>query len=76
MTRRHNVYVCCAPNQRWTVEQGGRTRSRHLHQRTALRAAMRIARRDHVELVIQARNGRFRSKDTYGRESPVVDTEH
>jgi hypothetical protein len=29
-----------------------------------------------VDLVIHGRNGRIRSKDSYGNESPVRDTEH
>ena len=29
-----------------------------------------------VDLVIHGRNGRIRSKDSYGHEAPVRDTEH
>lgn len=60
--------------RRWTVEQGGRTLSRHLLQTTAVRAARGIARREHVELVIHGRDGRVRQKDSEGRESPAPDS--
>ena len=36
----------------------------------------RQAKRRRVDLVIHGRNGRIRSKDSYGNESPVRDTEH
>jgi hypothetical protein len=29
-----------------------------------------------VDLVIHGRNGRIRSKDSYGNETPKLDTEH
>ncbi|MEZ5417437.1 MAG: DUF2188 domain-containing protein [Vicinamibacterales bacterium] len=53
-----------------TSERGYRT------QAEAARAGMRQARRRRVDLVIHGRNGRIRSKDSYGNESPRLDTEH
>lgn len=60
----------------WKVMQAGRTLSRHLTQRTAMRLARRVAQRDRVDLVAHAADGRIRSKDSYGNESTTKDTEH
>jgi hypothetical protein len=61
---------------RWIVASGGRTISRHRWQRTAVGAAIRTAKRRHVDVLTHGRSGRIRSKDSYGNESPVRDTEH
>ncbi|MGE0361136.1 MAG: DUF2188 domain-containing protein [Vicinamibacterales bacterium] len=53
-----------------TAERGYRT------QADAARAGIRQAKRRRVDLVIHGRNGRIRSKDSYGNESPKLDTEH
>ncbi|MDH4064720.1 MAG: DUF2188 domain-containing protein [Acidobacteriota bacterium] len=53
-----------------TKEHGYRTRT------AAARAGMREAKRRRVDLVIHGRNGRIRSKDSYGNETPRLDTEH
>jgi hypothetical protein len=53
-----------------TTEQGYRT------QAAAARAGIREAKRRRVDLVIHGRNGRIRSKDSYGNETPVLDREH
>ena len=76
MSKQHDVHVTVNRVRRWKVMQGGRTLSNHLTQETALSAARRVARRDGVELVTHGRNGRIRSKDTFGNESAVRDTEH
>ena len=76
MTRRHDVHVSARADRRgWKVTQGSRTLSRHRLQSTAVRAPTRTARRDHVELVVQGRDGRIRSKDSYGYEGPTLDRE-
>jgi len=53
-----------------TTERGYRT------QADAARAGIHQAKQGRVDLVIHGRNGRIRSKDTYGNESPRQDTEH
>jgi len=60
----------------WIVASRGRTLSRHRWQRTALDAAIRTAKRRRVDVVTHGVNGKIRSKDSYGNESPVRDTEH
>jgi len=59
----------------WKVTQGGRTLSHHLTQRTAVKAATRVARRNCVELVTHSRNGRIQSTDSFGDESSARDDE-
>jgi hypothetical protein len=75
MARRHDVHVLVDRVRRWKVTQGGRTLSNHLTQETALAAAKRVARRSRVDLVTHSRNGRIRSKDSFGTESKARDTE-
>ena len=65
-----------APTFRWIVASGARRLSRHRTQAAALRAAIRLARRRQVDVVTHGRHGRVRSKDSYGNESCVRDTEH
>ena len=62
-------------HHRWTVAQGGRTLSHHRTQMAAVNAGRRHARRARVDLAMHARDGRIRSKDSYGNESPTRDTE-
>jgi len=75
MTRRRDVHVSANRVRRWKVTQGGRTLSNHYTQETALTAARRVARRHRVDLVTHGCNGRIRSKDSFGNETSVRDTE-
>ena len=77
MARRPDVHVVAKPMRcRWAVRCGRRTLSQHRTQKNALIAGRRMARRARVELVTHGRNGRIRSKDSYGNEGRVRDTEH
>jgi hypothetical protein len=78
MMNHHDVHVVRGGNKRgaWEVRQRGRTLSRHRTQRTAVKIGARRARRDHVDLVTHSLNGKIRSKDSFGNESIVRDTEH
>lgn len=63
----------------WAVRRAGARRdsSRHSTQRDAERAARSTARRQGGEVVTHGRDGRIRSKDSYGSDpSPPRDTEH
>jgi hypothetical protein len=73
---RQDVHVVReAGSRRWTVVTGQRRLSRHRRQATAVRAGVRAARRLHVELVTHGADGRIRSKNSYGYESPRLDHE-
>ena len=77
MRRHHDVHVSADANlHRWKVTRGGRVMSHHRTQATAVRAARREALRHRVDLVTHGRDGRIRSKDSYGNESTTRDTEH
>ena len=57
--------------------QGGETIASRLMQAEAFRIGEREARHDRVYLVVQERDGRIRSKNSYGTESrPPQDREH
>lgn len=60
----------------WVVEQGGHTFSRHRRQSRAIEVGIRAARRRRADLITHGRDGRIRSKDSYGNESPWRDREH
>jgi hypothetical protein len=60
----------------WIVASGRRGLSRHQTQRTAIVRGIRAAKHRRVDLVIHGRNGRFRSRDSYGNETSRRDTQH
>lgn len=71
--------------QVWVSPQGsgwvrqlsnGPVESHHRLQSQAIQAAVRQAKDEHREVIIQGRDGHIRSKDSYGTESRVHDTEH
>jgi hypothetical protein len=61
---------------RWQVKQGGEVQSSHGTQKAAIDRGTSIARRDKIDVVTHGRDGKIRSKDSYGNESLVKDTEH
>jgi hypothetical protein len=50
--------------------------SHHRTQRYAMKVGRHVARRRGIDLVTHGRDGRIRSKDSYGNESSRRDTEH
>ena len=76
--RSSDVHVSKNPGRTtWKVTQSGQTISNHRTQTAASDAARREAKRDAVDLVIHGRDGRIRSKDSYGRDpNPPKDREH
>jgi hypothetical protein len=76
MKRTHDVHVTPAATRGgWTVSHGGQQLSRHRTQRSAVTAGRCVARRARVDLVTHGRDGRVRSKDSYGNESSARDSE-
>lgn len=67
MARRSDVHVS-KDGARWKVTQGGSRVSSHNTQATAIGAGKREARADRVDLVVHGRDGRIRSKDSYGND--------
>jgi uncharacterized protein YdaT len=63
----------------WAVHGAGNTRdtSHHDTQAEAIAAAREIARNQRSEVITHGRDGRIRSKDSYGNDpNPPRDREH
>ncbi len=76
--RQADVHVSKNPGRStWKVSQDGQTLSNHRTQANAAAAGKREAQRDGVDLTIHGRDGRIRSKDSYGNDPlPPRDTEN
>lgn len=64
---------------KWAVVGEGNGRATRVvdTQREAIAAATEIARNQRTEVVVHGRDGRIRSKDSYGNDPlPPRDTEH
>ena len=76
MPRRSNVHVS-KDRAGWKVTQAGARVSSHRTQANAIQAGKKTARHGAVDLVIHGRDGRIRSKDSYGHDPhPPRDREH
>ena len=75
---KHDVHVSRVPGgNRWKVTQAGSMISTHNKQSAAIDVGRTEAKADRVELVVHGRNGRIRSKDSYGNDPlPPRDREH
>lgn len=72
-----DVHVSKAGPSSWKVTQSGERISTHRTQENAIDRGEREARRDHVDLVTHGRDGRIRSKDSFGNDpNPPRDREH
>jgi hypothetical protein len=60
----------------WKLTRSGRRVAHHAVQYYVESYGRRLAKRNKVDLVIHGRDGRILSKDSYGNESAVKDTEH
>jgi hypothetical protein len=77
MAKKADVHIVRKPETtRWQVKQSGEIQSSHRTQQAAIERGTNRARRDKVDVVVHGRDGRIRSKDSYGNESRVRDTEH
>lgn len=71
-----NVLVVKDPGG-WRVQKGKTTVSKHGTQENAINKARPLAKKMETDLVIQGRDGQFRSKDSYGNDPfPPRDREH
>jgi len=72
-----NVSVGPSGAGRWDVSIGDRKQSSHEKQSTAIQRGRATARKLEAELTIRGRDGKVRSKDSYGRDpKPPKDREH
>jgi Uncharacterized protein conserved in bacteria (DUF2188) len=76
MAKKHDVHVS-RDGDGWKVTQAGERLSGHRTQATANDKGRAEAKRDGVDLVIHGRDGKIRSKDSYGNDpNPPKDTEN
>ena len=67
------------PDGKWQHKADGNQRATRVAQtqQEAIDSAIRVARNQGTEVVIYGRNGRIRSKDSFGADPcPPKDTEH
>jgi len=77
MTKKGGVHIVAkSDSNRWQVKQSGEVQSTHGTQKAAIDRGTAIGRREKVDVVTHGRDGKIRSKDSYGNESKVKDTEH
>lgn len=75
MAKKHDVHVSKDGNG-WKVTQDSDRISRHRTQGNAIERGENEARRDRVDLVTHGRDGRIRSKDSFGNDpNPPKDRE-
>jgi hypothetical protein len=75
--RSGDVHVSKLGNSSWKVTQNGERISTHQTQSNAIDRGKSEARRDGVDLVVHGRDGKIRSKDSFGNDpNPPRDTEH
>jgi len=71
-----NVFVIKGEGE-WKLQVGSSVVSTYQKQGDAAEAGKSVAKSLGTDLVIQGRDGRFRSKDSYGRDpNPPKDREH
>lgn len=74
-----NQWVSRRPSGKWAVhgERNNRDTALYDTQAQANECAIEIAKNQKSEVIIQGRDGRIRSKDSYGNDPcPLVDKEH
>ena len=78
MAKKQDVHVSRNPGKTtWKVTQGGEKLSTHHTQQAAIDSGRREAKRDQTDLVTHGRDGKIRSKDSYGNDPlPPRDTEN
>ena len=77
MAKKPNVWVVKDPDGGWNTKQGGEELSHHRLQSRAIDEGETEAIKDKVDLVIQGRDGKIRSKDSYGPDpNPPKDKEN
>lgn len=72
-----NITVGPSGDGKWNVERGGARVSTHRTQTAAIEKAKPIAKREKTELIVKGKDGKIRSKDSYGNDpKEIKDTEH
>ena len=79
MPKKPSIHI--SPNkgngEKWKITRGGKTLSTHKTQKVAESVGRSVAKKKKVELVTHGKNGKIRSKDSFGKDSPSIkDKEH
>jgi hypothetical protein len=73
---KHDVHVS-KDGSGWKTLQSGEKQSHHRTQGAALDRGEKVAKRNGVDLVTHGRDGKIRSKDSFGNDPRSIrDTEH
>lgn len=78
MTKKGNIWVS-PRGDRWAVQREGSERASLLTptKHEAVEAGRELAKQHGAELIVQGRDGRIQSRDSYGSDPfPPRDTEH
>jgi hypothetical protein len=78
-TRKPNIWVTRHPDGGWQAkrEKAERASGRFPTQQDAINYATKLGKQDGVEVIVQGRDTRIRSKDSYGNDpARTKDTEH
>lgn len=79
MSNKENIWVTQHPDGGWQKKKENHDRSSGIYptQKDAIESAITQAKREHLEVIIQGRDGKIRSKDSYGNDpNPPKDKEH
>ena len=69
-TKTNSQHVVKNPDGGWAVKRGGSTRATKVHktQKSAVKQATGIAKKQRAELYIHGRDGKIREKNSYGND--------
>ena len=77
MVKKHKIWV--VPHEKgWAVKREGIKKASEVFdtKEKAVAAGRELAKKEKTELVIQGKDGKIQSKDSYGAESATLDKEH
>jgi hypothetical protein len=78
-TKKENIWVTQHPDGGWQKKKENRERSsgKYPTQKEAIDSAVEQAKKEGVEVIVQGKDGKIRSKDSYGNDpNPPKDKEH
>ena len=77
VSNKKQYHVSKNKNEGWKVTKGGKSTSQHKTQGNAIKQAIKQAKKTGGEVVTHGRDGKIRSKDSYGNDpNPPKDTEN
>jgi len=77
--KKDNIWVTQHPEGGWQKKKENSDRASEIFdtQKDAIASAVEQAKREGIEVIVQGKDGKIRSKDSYGNDSnPPKDKEH